>query len=108
MGPAEAIDDVAVVGLHLHGLLDQPHALFHVAALVDPGIAEVIENQRLIGGERQRALQVGLGGRPVLHALIGRAARVVVGPVPVVRLADEIDGLREIVDRVGVALARRA
>ncbi|MFI5287958.1 MAG: hypothetical protein ACHQ4F_16825 [Candidatus Dormibacteria bacterium] len=32
-----------------------------IDALIDPGIAEIVEHQRLIRGESQRLLQVGFG-----------------------------------------------
>ena len=104
--PAEAVDDVAVVGLQRHGLLDQLNALLEVAVLIDPGIAEVVQNQGLVGIELQRLLQVDLGLAPVLHALVAGAARVVVDPVPLLGPGDQRDGARVVVGRFLVALAR--
>ena len=49
IGPAERVDDVAVVGPLLDGALDHVHALVEMDALVDPGIAEIVEHLRLVG-----------------------------------------------------------
>jgi len=40
VGPAERIDDVAVIGSLLDRALDHAHALVEMDALVDPGITE--------------------------------------------------------------------
>ena len=66
IGPAQRVDDVAVVRPLLDGATDHVHALVEIDALVDPGIAEVIEHERLVGIELQRLLQIGLGLRPLL------------------------------------------
>ena len=49
IGPAERVDDVAVVGALLDRALDHAHALVEVDALVDPGIAEIVQHVRLVG-----------------------------------------------------------
>ena len=74
-------------------------------ALVDPGIAEIVQHRRLVGIERQRLLEVGLGLRPLLGALIGDAAIVEEGPVGPRRLADHLDRLGEGLRRLGETLA---
>src|SRR3954470_22403815 len=65
MRPAQAIDDVAVIGTQLDRLVDHLHALIQVLAAVDPRIAEIIEHHRLIWFELQRLLQIGLGLLPL-------------------------------------------
>src|SRR4029078_1684539 len=49
IGPAQAIDIVAVVGFELHRLADVVHRLLQIAALIDPGIAEIIQHEGLVG-----------------------------------------------------------
>src|SRR6476660_3451917 len=82
IGPAEGVDDVTVVG----ALLDR--ALDHAHALVDPGIAEIVEHMRLIGKELERRLEIGLGLRPLLGALEADAAEIIDHPVRLLGLAE--------------------
>ena len=49
IGPAQRVDDVAVVRPLLDGAADHVHALVEMDALIDPGIAEIVEHQRLVG-----------------------------------------------------------
>ena len=76
MRPAEAVDDVAVFGPQLDRLLDHLEAAVEVLAAVDPGIAEIVEHQRLVGLQLERVLQIGLGARPLAGALERDAAVV--------------------------------
>ena len=48
MGPAETVDDVAVVRLELDCPLDERQSLLEVAVLIDPGVAQVVQHKRLI------------------------------------------------------------
>ena len=57
IGPAERIDDVAVVRPLLDGAADHPHALVEIDALVDPRIAEIVQHVRLIGIELSACLK---------------------------------------------------
>ncbi len=93
IGPAERVDDVAVVRPLLHGALDHVHALVQVHALVDPGIAEIIEHVRLIGEQLERLLEIGLRLRPLLRALVADAAEIEDHPVRLFRLRDGGDAL---------------
>ena len=61
IGPAERVDDVAVVRPLLDGAADHLHAFVEIDALIDPGIAEIVQHMRLVGEQLQRLLQVGLG-----------------------------------------------
>ena len=49
LGPAQAVDDVSVVGTQLGRLLDHFLGPLQVAPLLDPGIAQIIEHIRLVG-----------------------------------------------------------
>src|SRR4029078_8159585 len=49
IGPAQAIDIVAVVGFELHRLAAVVHSLLHIAALINPEIAEIIQHEGLVG-----------------------------------------------------------
>src|SRR5438270_12000823 len=66
VGPAERIDDIAVI----RALLDRPlyhaHAVIEMGSLIDPGIAEIIEHVRLLGVELERLLQISFRFRPLL------------------------------------------
>ena len=99
MRPAETVDDVAVFRLELDGFFDQLQPGFQVFVLVHPGVTEVVQHRRLIGTELQCRLQIGFGCRPFVHALIGRAARIIIIPVPRVRFLDDGDGAGVIADR---------
>src|SRR5437899_616863 len=69
MRPAQAVDDVAVLGPQLDGLLDHFEATLQILAAVDPGVAEIIEHQRLLRLELERMQEVGLGRLPLARAL---------------------------------------
>ena len=81
MRPAEAVDDVAVLGPQLHRLLDHLQTALQLFAPVDPRIAEIVEHQRLVGLELERMLEIGLGQVPLARALVGDAAAVIQRPV---------------------------
>ena len=51
IGPAERVDDVAVVRPLLDGAADHPHAVVEIDALVDPRIAEIVR-ARAAGRDR--------------------------------------------------------
>src|SRR5262249_10626308 len=91
--PAERIDDIAVVGPLLDRAPDHAHALFEIDALVDPGIAEIVEHVRLVGKELERHLVIGLGPRPLLGALEADAAEIIDYPVRLFGLPDGVDAL---------------
>src|SRR6185295_14398214 len=104
MGPAQAVDDVAVVTFLAHGLLNQRLPLLQITALIDPGVAEIVEGQRLVWAQLQCALQVGFGERPLLDAFIAGAARVEERPMLLFWLVDERDGSGIVLDRLLVTL----
>src|SRR5262245_53029258 len=104
IGPAKAVDVIAVVGLKLHRLADVVHRRLEVLALIDPGVAEVVEHWRLVGRKLQRLLQVRLRLRPILQTLVAHAARIVKRPILLGRLADEVDRATIVVASLGVAL----
>ena len=104
MGPAQAVDDVAVVGPEPHRLLDHAERALEVAPLLHPGIAEVVEHHRLVGTELQRLEEVGLGAVPLVGALQHHAARVVERPVALARVLDALERGVVGVDRLGKAL----
>ena len=81
--PAQAVDDIAVVRPELDRLLDHRLGGVEIAPLLDPRIAEIVENQRLIRLQLERAQKVGLGPRPRAGALEGDAAHVEEPPVAV-------------------------
>ncbi len=49
VGPAQGIDIGAFVRLGVHRPLDQLHALLDLLPAVHPGVAEVVQDLRLIG-----------------------------------------------------------
>ncbi len=103
VGPAEGIDDVAVVGTLLDGALDHLHALVEVHALVDPGIAEIVQHVRLVGLQLERLLHVGFGLGPLLGAFLADAAIIVPDAVGLIgaRRRQHLDALR--IGRAAVA-----
>ena len=62
--PAEAVDDVAVVGAQLDGARDHALGLVEVDALLRPRVADVVERARVVGVELERALHVLQAPRP--------------------------------------------
>ena len=108
IGPAERVDDVAVIRPLLDGASDHVHALVEVHALVDPGIAEIIEHLRLLGKQLERLLQIGFGLRPLMRALVADAAEVEDHPVRLLRIRHRGDGLAVDVGAFGELLVRRA
>src|SRR4029077_17596836 len=87
-GPAERIDDIAVIGPLLDRALDHAHAFVEIQALIDPGIAEIVQHMRLVGIKLERLLEIGLGLAPLLRALEADAAEIEQGPVRPLRLGD--------------------
>ena len=51
---------------------DHVHAVVEIDALIDPGIAEIIQHLRLIGKKLQRLLQIGFRLRPLLASARSR------------------------------------
>jgi hypothetical protein len=80
ISPTETVDDVAVVGPQLDRALDHLERVAEVLALVDPGISQIIQHQRLLRRQFQRVLQIGLGERPAARALERHAAVVIEAP----------------------------
>ena len=103
MGPAKAVDDRARARIGGDGLLDHGHGLGQVLAPVDPGVAQVVQQFRLVRPHRQRPGQVGLGLLPAAGALIGAAAGVV--DLPVRRLAVGDQAVPDL-DGLGIGLVR--
>ena len=66
MRPAERIDDIAVLGLQFDRAAQHLERFVEMQVLVDPGIAEIIQHQRLFGVELEGFLQIGLGLVPIL------------------------------------------
>ena len=102
--PAQAVDDRAVVRAVLHRLVDHRARLRQVLAHVGPGVAEIVQHERLIRGERQRVLEVGLGLVPLVRALVADAAIVEHQPVARPGRLDPADGAIVGGDRFGEAL----
>ena len=69
VSPPEAVDDIAVVRLELDRGLNHFQSLIEIFATVDPRIAEIVEDRRLVRIKRQGALQVRFRFRPVLALL---------------------------------------
>src|SRR5499427_2354062 len=93
VGPAQRVDDVAVIGPLLDRSLDHAHALVEMDALVDPRITKIVEHVRLVGKQLQRPLEIGFRLRPLLAALETDAAEVVNRPVCFCGLRDQADCL---------------
>src|SRR6267378_5979012 len=105
MRPAQAVDDVAVLWAQLDRLLDHLDALVEVFAAVDPGIAEIVQHQRLLGLQLERMLQILLGALPLPGALQRHSAVVKQGPA--LRQAGRGGAVDRLVvggDRLGIAL----
>src|SRR5262249_35358797 len=90
IGPAEGIDDVTGVGALLDRALDHAHAVVEIDALVDPGIAEIVEHVRLVAGELERLLEIGLALRALLSALETEATKIIDHPVRLLEFADGV------------------
>ncbi len=80
VSPAEAVDDIAVLRPQRDGAAQHLEALVEMDALVDPGIAEIVQHQRLVGIDRQGLLEVVLRFWPLLVALVGDASEVKQSP----------------------------
>src|SRR6266849_8934994 len=93
VGPAERIDDVAVIGPLVDRALDHTHALIEMDALIDPGITQIIEHVRLVRKQFERLLEVELRLRPLLGALEADAAEIVGRPVRLGRLCNQANRL---------------
>src|SRR3546814_883823 len=62
--PAQAVGDEAILGPQLGRAPHEPLRLLQIVAPVDPRIAEIVANERLVGAEFERLLQVGLRALP--------------------------------------------
>ena len=62
--PAERIDDRAGTGLQRSRRLQHGERLLQVFAAIGPGVAEIVQDFRLVRLQLQRTLEVGLAGRP--------------------------------------------
>src|SRR5204862_77093 len=103
--PAPAVDDVAVIGAQFDRLFDHLQPLVEIFAAIDPGIAEIIENQRLLGFQLQRMLQILFGALPLAGAFERDA--VVVKQRPALGHADRGGAADRLLiggDRLGEAL----
>ena len=96
MRPAKRIDDVAIIGAQLDRALDELHPLFQLHVHVDPGIAQIVQNLRLVGIKLQRLEEIRLRLLPLFQPLIGDAALVEEAPVLAFRLFDTLD--RAVID----------
>ena len=56
ISPADAVDDVTVEGAQRAGFFQHRERLREIAALVDPAIAEIVQDLRLIGAQLERVL----------------------------------------------------
>ena len=99
MRPAETVDDIAVVRPQLGGAAQHAERLVEMFAAIDPGIAEIVQDERLIGVERQRFLEIGFRQRPLLVALVGNAAIIIQRPQALLGLARGGERLGVAVDR---------
>ena len=75
-------------------------------ALIDPGIAEIIEHERLIRIEAEPLFHVGFRRRPLMRALVANAAKVEHDPVRLLRIRHVVDRLAVGLRAVGKILAR--
>ena len=81
IGPAQTVDNIAVGRAQLDRAAQHLEGLGQVQALVDPGIAKIIEHQRLVGKQLQRLAEISLRLRPALRAFEGNAAEIIGRPV---------------------------
>src|SRR5882724_10750486 len=105
MGPTQAVDDITVLGSQLDGLLDHLEAAVQIFAPINPGIAEIVENQRLIGLEFERMQKIGLRRLPLARPLERDAPAV--EQRPALRYAGGREAAHRLViglDRLGKAL----
>ena len=105
MRPAERVDDIAVVRPLLDRAADHLHAVVEIDALIDPGIAEIVQDMRLVGEQLERLLEIGFGVGPVLGALVADAAEIEDQPIGFFRIGDGRDALAVGVRAFGILLA---
>src|SRR6185437_13373055 len=86
--PPETVDDVAVRRPQRDRAFDHLQPLVKMRSLIDPGIAEIVEHERLLRLERQRLTKIGFGAGPLMRALQRDAAAVIETPVARAVLAD--------------------
>src|SRR6202521_3423497 len=65
MRPPQAIDDIAVFGAQLDRLLDHLEAALQILAAVDPGVAQIIQDQWLVGLELEGTSEIVLRPFPL-------------------------------------------
>src|SRR6516165_7909122 len=80
MRPPQAVDDVTVLGPQLYRFLDHLQTALQILALVDPGISEIVEHQRLFGLEFEGMQEVSLRQLPLTGAFERDTATVVQRP----------------------------
>jgi hypothetical protein len=103
VGPAEAVDDVAVIGAELDRALQHRLGLNQVHALVDPAVAEIVENQGLLRLQLEGGDEIRLGLGPAIGALPGDAAGVEQRPVADGDLRQSLQGA--VIGALGIAVA---
>ena len=85
IGPAQTVDDVAIAGAQLDGLVQHLEGFIEIFAAVDPAVAEIVQHQRLVGIERQRFTKVGDRLGPFVLTLVGDTAEVKERPFGLLR-----------------------
>ena len=65
--PTQRIEDIAIIRRKLDRAFDQAQGLVHVLTAIDIGIAEIVQQLRIVRADFQRRLQIRLG--PVEQAL---------------------------------------
>src|SRR6476619_4680035 len=75
--PAETVDDITVGRPQFDGAAEHLERLVEIDTLIDPGIAEIIQNQRLIRKKLKRLLEIAFRFRPLLLPLVGNAAIII-------------------------------
>ena len=88
MCPPQAVDDIAVVWPLLDGGFDHLHRAFQMDPLVDPRVAEIVQDQRLVGHQLQRLEKIRFGLLPLFGPLMRDPARIQQRPMAFVDLVD--------------------
>ena len=102
IGPAKTVDDIAIRRMQLDRFVQHGEGFVEISFLIDPAIAEIIQNKGLVRVDHQRMLEIGLGLRPLLVALVGDAAEIIERPIGL--LGFLVDRLRVGLDRIGILL----
>ena len=91
--PTETIDDIPVIRPQLNRPLDHLFRPVQMQPLINPGVAEVIENKWLFRTKLEGMQKVGLRLRPLLRAFVGNAARVKQRPMRLGQFTDPFNRL---------------